>query len=895
MKAMAVMILVNDKNVFLYSLVRFLYRYIYDMKQYIFTQVLMRALSRGRQFSWQYHQEEITPEVFLCSVLYDKGSLANTIFEEMGVSYQDLMEVLDLTLFDSLGDDAPSGSHFPHGEVLKLMKQPKTTRLLVFSIALSSFNKEKVVNSMHLVTSYLKLERGEDNRLVQLLMEKNITLNDIWEHYRNKIDQEGFDHPEYPKHLIDSFPQDGLGEDDDMLFDDDEMEEKISKGNGSTQVQTSTSKPSSLTPTIDLYGVDLTEQARKGELDPMIGREKELERVIHILSRRKKNNPVLIGEPGVGKSAIVEGLAQRIVSRDVNRTLMNKRIVSLDLALMVAGTKYRGQFEERIKAAIKELKEHPEIILFIDEIHTIIGAGATQGSMDTANILKPALARGELQCIGATTVDEYRKSIEKDGALERRFQKVTVEPTTREETETLLLQLKSKYEDFHQVSYTDEAIRAAVALTDRYVSDRYFPDKAIDAVDEAGASVHIRRTPDSPRIAEWEEKLALAQKNKIEAVSNQNYELAASFHDEEQRISDKIAEILQQWEQESLQHREVVDVEDVARVVALMTGVPTERVAMVENEKLRTMAHALKRKVIGQDVAIDKLVKSIQRNRVGLRNEKRPIGSFLFLGSTGIGKTYLAQKLAEELFGNEQAMIRIDMSEYMEKFSVSRLLGAPPGYVGYDEGGQLTEQVRRHPYSVVLLDEIEKAHPDVYNVLLQVLDEGHLTDSYGRRVDFKNTIIIITSNIGTRQLKEYGRGLGYRSENVLSQEEGEAILRKQLNKTFSPEFLNRLDNILYFESLDQDSILKIVDLELRSIEKRMKQRDMTLNVSEEAKKYIADKGYDPQYGARPIRRILQEEIEDPVTDLILEGRLNEGDLIRVDCQDGKIVIDTDKN
>lgn len=856
--------------------------YLVDMKRYIFTKPLIHALDRGTRITHQEKGSLLTPETFVGCVLSDSDCLAVSLLLELGVTPQELQDIPQAVYTPFEGDN----TH--HSSVL----DPQTSQIIATAVAISLFNKEKAVNTMHLLLAYLRSQPRENNFLSTLLMKHNITPELLWHFYKGKREDFDFEHPEYcPSDGSTETPNNGLDDDDDMMFEEEnEMEEKFS--NSTTKTQTHSTKASSDTPTLDQFGSDITEQAQKGLLDPMIGREREVERLIHILSRRKKNNPVLIGEPGVGKSAIVEGLAQRIADRNVNRTLIDKRIVSLDLALMVAGTKYRGQFEERIKAAIKELKEHPEIILFIDEIHTIIGAGATQGSMDTANILKPALARGEIQCIGATTTDEFRKTLEKDGALERRFQKIVVEPTNVEETIILLQQLKTKYEEYHNVQYTDEAVKAAVSLTDRYISDRFFPDKAIDAIDEAGASAHIKRTQDPPQIAEWEDKLRIAQQNKLSAVTSQNYELAASYHDEEQEIEKKIRNLQEEWQDEFKKHKAVVDVEDIARVVALMTGVPTERVAVVENEKLRSMAKVLKERVIGQDTAIEKLVKSIQRNRVGLRNEKRPIGSFLFLGSTGIGKTYLAQKLAEELFGNEQAMIRIDMSEYMEKFSVSRLVGAPPGYVGYDEGGQLTEQVRRHPYSVVLLDEIEKAHPDVYNILLQVLDEGRLTDSYGRQVDFKNTIIIITSNIGTRQLKEYGKGLGYRIENTLSMEESESILRKQLDKTFSPEFLNRLDNILYFEPLSEESILKIVELEVRTIQNKLLQKGITLSITHEALRFLGRKGYDPQYGARPIRRTLQEKIEDPITDMILEGTLDQQKEIKIDCIEDNLQIET---
>lgn len=646
------------------------------------------------------------------------------------------------------------------------------------------------------------------------------------------------------------------------------------------------------TPELDRFGVDITRQAREGKLDPVIGREREIERVIQILGRRKKNNPVLIGEPGVGKSAIVEGLAQRIQDRKVSRTLFDKRIVSLDLGLLVAGTKYRGQFEERLKNVIDELKQNPNIILFVDELHTIVGAGAAAGSMDTANMLKPALARGEVQCIGATTLDEYRKSIEKDGALERRFQKVLVEPNTAEETLEILQNIKPKYEEYHCVSYTDDAVKAAVELTERYVSNRHFPDKAIDALDEAGSGVHVRHVGVPPEIEKQEQELKEIQEHKIQAVRAQNYELAASFRDKERHIEQAIADAREAWKNTLNLHRETVDAEDVARIVALMTGVPTERIAEAEHSRLRQMPQLLKESIIGQDDAVERICKAIRRSRLGLRNEKRPIGAFMFLGSTGVGKTYLAKKLSEFLFGNEDALIRVDMSEYMEKFAVSRLVGAPPGYVGYEEGGQLTEQVRRKPYSVVLLDEIEKAHQDVYNLLLQVLDEGYLTDSEGRRVNFRNTVIIITGNVGTRQLKDFGSGIGYRdtTQTDTDKEYSERIIKKALNKTFSPEFLNRLDDIILFQNLEKADIRRIVEVELKPILTRISKAGYKLTVTEEAKDAIAAAGFDVQFGARPLKRALQREIEDRLTDMILNEEVSAGEEVILTADNaGKIV------
>ncbi len=693
--------------------------------------------------------------------------------------------------------------------------------------------------------------------------------------------------------------------DDIFNFDDgssnDEKGEEDEKDNDSSDVNESqgsdTPPPpprenAEKTSALETFGTDITCLAKENKLDPMVGREKELARLIHILSRRKKNNPVLIGEPGVGKSAIVEGLAQRIVDRKVSRVLYDKRIISLDLGALVAGTKYRGQFEERIRAILDELRTHPEIILFIDELHNIVGAGSTQDSMDTANLLKPALARGEVQCIGATTLDEYRKSIEKNGALERRFQKIIVDPTTEEETLAILSNIKCKYEDYHHVFYTDQAVKSAIELTGRYINDRFFPDKAIDAIDEAGAGVHVSGIEAPQEIEALEEKLRLVVERKISAVKAQNYELAASFRDKERQLQQQIEQAKVAWMKQIDAKRQVVDEDKIAEVVALMSGVPVERIAEAENERLRTMTDELKQKVIGQDEAIEKIVKAVQRSRLGLRNEKRPIGTFLFLGPTGVGKTYLAKKLSERLFGTEDAMIRIDMSEYMEKFSVSRLVGAPPGYVGYEEGGQLTERVRRKPYSVVLLDEIEKAHHDIFNILLQVMDEGCLTDSEGRKVNFKNTVIILTSNVGTKQLKEFGFGIGFKraDDAELNQEYSRSVIQKALHKTFSPEFLNRLDEIILFDQLSGSSIRKIVDIELTEILGRIRKAGYHIKVDTKARDAIARIGFDIQYGARPLKRALQSEIEDKLTDLVLTSDLQkEQEVLFSANREGKIL------
>ncbi len=665
-------------------------------------------------------------------------------------------------------------------------------------------------------------------------------------------------------------------------------------GKSGSTTATTQKKPESKTPVLDTFGTDLTAAATDGKLDPCVGREKEIQRVIEILGRRKKNNPILIGEPGVGKSAIVEGLAQQIAAHHTSPMLFGKRIYTLDMTGVVAGTKYRGQFEERLKALMKELEANPEVIVFIDEIHTLIGAGSTPGSMDAANILKPALARGTIQCIGATTLDEYRNSIEKDGALERRFQKVIVEPTTREETLQILRNIKDRYEHHHHVTYTDEALVACVKLTDRYVTDRFMPDKAIDALDETGSRVHLSNAQIPPEILEKEQEIARTKERKNLAVKNQNFELAASYRDRQTVLETELKEMNERWSKGEGEERQVVDAEQVADVVSIMTGVPVQRMAEQEGIRLKGMSQELKGAVIGQDKAIDKMVRAIQRNRVGLKDPNHPIGVFMFLGPTGVGKTYLAKKLAEFMFGSSEALIRIDMSEYTESFNTSRLIGAPPGYVGYEEGGQLTERVRRHPYSIVLLDEIEKAHANVYNLLLQVLDEGRLTDGNGRLVDFRNTVIIMTSNAGTRQLKDFGRGVGFSAVGsnglMLNEEDKEharSIVQKALSKQFSPEFLNRLDEIITFDQLDMDAIKQIIDIELKGLYKRIEQIGYKIDLSEEAKEFVASKGYDVQFGARPLKRAIQNYIEDGVSDLIVNGNLPLGSTIHITLHENK--------
>ena len=664
--------------------------------------------------------------------------------------------------------------------------------------------------------------------------------------------------------------------------DDDASAEESSKDIFNSP--TSKTNKKSKTPVLDNFGRDLTAMAEEGKLDPVVGREKEIERVSQILSRRKKNNPLLIGEPGVGKSAIAEGLANRIVKRKVSRILFNKRVVTLDLASLVAGTKYRGQFEERMKAVMNELEKNDDIILFIDEIHTIVGAGGATGSLDASNMFKPALARGEIQCVGATTLDEYRQYIEKDGALERRFQKVIIEPTSVEETIEILNNIKLKYEDHHNVEYTDEAIEACVKLTNRYMTDRFLPDKAIDALDEAGSRVHITNIDVPKQILELEKQLEDVRETKSSVVKKQKYEEAAKLRDDEKRIEKELADAQETWEAETKLHRETVTEDNVADVVSMMTGVPVNRIAQTESNKLAQLPELIKGKVIGQDEAVAKVVKAIQRNRAGLKDPNKPIGSFIFLGQTGVGKTQLAKVLAKQLFDSEDSLIRIDMSEYMEKFAISRLIGAPPGYVGYEEGGQLTEKVRRKPYAVVLLDEIEKAHPDVFNMLLQVLDDGYLTDSLGRKIDFRNTIIIMTSNIGSRKLKEFGTGVGFGTASQKAQEDANArsVIENALKKAFAPEFLNRIDDVVVFNVLEKDDINKIIDIELEKLLIRIKGLGYTLKLSKAAKNYIADKGFDKQYGARPLKRAIQKYIEDTLAEEIISSQITEGDKIIMD-------------
>jgi ATP-dependent Clp protease ATP-binding subunit ClpC len=815
-----------------------------------FSQRVKDILGYSKEEAIRLGNSHISPEHLFLGILRDGESAAIEILINQGI---DLL-VLKGSLEKSIKVDSPVA--VADHEVIPLLRSTERILKLVYLEAKSL--KSSTIDTEHLLLAILK----DENALVtRFLSELDVDYHTV----RRMVEAE------LPSAKAD-FPRD----------EDDEGPGFSGTGKGQ-QSSSPSSKSSSDTPVLDNFGIDLTKAAEEGRLDPVVGREREIERLAQILSRRKKNNPVLIGEPGVGKSAIAEGLALRIMKKNVSRVLFNKRVVALDLASIVAGTKYRGQFEERMKAILNELSKNDNIILFIDEIHTIVGAGGATGSLDAANMLKPALARGEIQCIGATTLDEYRQHIEKDGALERRFQKVIVEPTSIEETIHILHNIKERYEEHHNVNYTDAAIEACVKLTHRYISDRHLPDKAIDALDESGSRVHISNIVVPERILQLEKQLEDTKKEKMGAVKNQNFEKAASFRDREKDLLDMIEVEKKKWEKELSINRETVDEEKVAEVVAMMTGVPVQRIAQTEGFRLLKMADELRGSVIGQDEAIEKVVKSIQRNRAGLKDPNKPIGTFIFLGPTGVGKTQLAKVLAKFLFDTTDNLIRIDMSEYMEKFSVSRLVGAPPGYVGYEEGGQLTEKVRRKPYSVVLLDEIEKAHPDVFHILLQVLDEGQLTDSLGRRVDFRNTIVILTSNIGTRQIAEYGAGVGFdtAARKANKNEANKSILQKALQKTFAPEFLNRIDDVIMFNSLGKEEINQIIDLELKGLYDRVQSLGYQLKISPGARDFIADRGFDANYGARPLKRAIQKYLEDPMAEVLIKSELHEGDIIFV--------------
>ena len=824
-----------------------------------FSPKVSEILAYSREEAARLASQSVAPEHLLLGLLRMKEGPVMNVFQRLGIDLQHLKTELE----DRVRQDEIGMPIFTQ----QLVLNEKASNILKLAVLEARIQHTTRVEEQHLLLAILHDQT--DTGAKQVLEMNNINYEDV---------------------LTLLSVKNGIG-----LPDEDYEEEESSNASasGSSQsantTQTTTQqKTKSKTPVLDNFGTDLTQQARESKLDPCVGRTAEIQRVIEILGRRKKNNPILIGEPGVGKSAIVEGLAQMIASRHCSPMLFNKRLVTLDMTGVVAGTKYRGQFEERMKMLVKELEQNPDIIIFIDEIHTMIGAGATPGSMDAANILKPALARGTIQCIGATTLDEYRNSIEKDGALERRFQKVQVEPTTKEETLQILRNIKSRYEYHHHVTYTDEALEACVRLTDRYVSDRFMPDKAIDALDETGSRVHLQNANIPPEITEKEKEMQQVKEKKQQAVSNQNFELAASYRDRETMLSRELQELNQKWLDGEVDVRQEVTAEQVADVVSMMTGVPVQRMAQEEGIRLKGMAQELKSQVIAQDKAIEKMVRAIQRNRVGLKEPNHPIGVFMFLGPTGVGKTYLAKKLAEFMFGSADALIRIDMSEYTESFNVSRLIGAPPGYVGYEEGGQLTERVRRHPYSIVLLDEIEKAHGNVFNLLLQVLDEGRLTDGNGRFVDFRNTVIIMTSNAGTRQLKDFGRGVGFNSGtssalmlNEQDKEHARQIVQKALSKQFSPEFLNRLDEIITFDQLDLEAIKKIIDVELKGLYKRIEALGYTVDLSEEARQFVAEKGYDVQFGARPLKRAIQNYIEDGISELIVNGDIKPGTTIHI--------------
>ena len=829
-----------------------------------FSPKVSEILAYSREEASRLASRSVGPEHLLLGIMRMKNSPIVEIFQRLDISMQTVKTELETRVReDEIGQPIHTAD---------LVLNEKASNILKLAVLEARLQRTTRVEEQHLLLAILHDQ--VDNGAKHVLEMNNMNYEDA---------------------LTLLSVKNGIGLPDEDYEEEEQSSETANsqqKGSGA-QTTTAQQKTKSKTPVLDNFGTDLTKQAAEGLLDPCVGREKEIQRVIEILGRRKKNNPILIGEPGVGKSAIVEGLAQMISNHHCSPTLFNKRLVTLDMTGVVAGTKYRGQFEERMKLLVKELEQNPDIIIFVDEIHTLIGAGSTPGSMDAANILKPALARGTIQCIGATTLDEYRNSIEKDGALERRFQKVQVEPTTNEETLEILHNVRDRYEHHHHVSYTDEALEACVKLTARYVTDRFMPDKAIDAMDEVGSRVHLKNANIPPEITEKEQELKQVTEKKLQAVSDQNFELAAGYRDRQTVVERELQELNRKWQSGETDVRQQVTADEVADVVSMMTGVPVQRMAQEEGIRLKGMAQELKGQVIAQDKAIDKMVRAIQRNRVGLKDPNHPIGAFMFLGPTGVGKTYLAKKLAEFMFGSTDALIRVDMSEYTESFNVSRLIGAPPGYVGYEEGGQLTERVRRRPYSIVLLDEIEKAHGNVFNLLLQVLDEGRLTDGNGRFVDFRNTVIIMTSNAGTRQLKEFGRGVGFNTSNsplMLNEQDKEharQIVQKALSKQFSPEFLNRLDEIITFDQLDLQAIKQIIDVELKGVFKRIGDLGYHVGLSDDAKQFVAEKGYDVQFGARPLKRAIQTYIEDGISELIVNGDVKTGATIHINKVEGK--------
>ena len=829
-----------------------------------FSPKVSEILAYSREEANRLASRSVGPEHLVLGILREKDSLLHMLFQRMNINLNDVKNELEDKVRQDVITEAIIGS--------ELVLNEQASNILKLAVLEARIQHTQMVDVQHLILAILHDQ--VNNGAKEVLEENHMTYEDTLTYLKTQKSSN-------------AKPSDSFG----MPDEEEEEEEAISqngggKNNATTKTVNGNQKKG--TPVLDNFSTDLTKAAAEGKLDKVVGREKEIQRVTEILCRRKKNNPILIGEPGVGKSAIVEGLAQLIVQHKTSPVLFNKRVVNLDLTAIVAGTKYRGQFEERIRSLINELEKNPDIIVFIDEIHTMIGAGSTPGSMDAANIMKPALARGVIQCIGATTIDEYRKSIEKDGALERRFQKVMVEPTTAEETLTILHNIKDRYELHHHVNYTDEALKACVKLTERYISDRYFPDKAIDALDEVGSRVHLQHAEMPEELVEKQKELEQTIQKKQQAVKNQDFELAAAYRDRQTNLERQIDELNRQWTSDDNTTRQTITEDEVAEVVSMMAGVPVQRIAEAENVRLRNMGDVLKAQVIAQDNAIEKMVKAIQRNRVGIKDPNHPIGVFMFLGPTGVGKTYLAKKLAEYMFGSDDALIRVDMSEYSESFNTSRLVGAPPGYVGYEEGGQLTEKVRRHPYSIILLDEIEKAHGNIFNMLLQVLDEGRLTDGNGRLVDFRNTVIIMTSNAGTRQLKEFGHGVGFNaggntgiSLNDKDKEYARSIIQKSLSKQFAPEFLNRLDEIITFDQLDLEAIKKIIDIELKGLYKRIESLGYQLTITDSAKEFVATKGYDVQFGARPLKRAIQNYIEDGVCEKLLSGELHEGDTIAV--------------
>ena len=829
-----------------------------------FSPKVSEILAYSREEANRLASRSVGPEHLVLGILREKDSLLHMLFQRMNINLNDVKNELEDKVRQDVITEAIIGS--------ELVLNEQASNILKLAVLEARIQHTQMVDVQHLILAILHDQ--VNNGAKEVLEGNHMTYEDTLTYLKTQKSSN-------------AKPSDSFG----MPDEEEEEEETISsnggdKNNATTKTVNGNQKKG--TPVLDNFSTDLTKAAAEGKLDKVVGREKEIQRVTEILCRRKKNNPILIGEPGVGKSAIVEGLAQLIVQHKTSPVLFNKRVVNLDLTAIVAGTKYRGQFEERIRSLINELEKNPDIIVFIDEIHTMIGAGSTPGSMDAANIMKPALARGVIQCIGATTIDEYRKSIEKDGALERRFQKVMVEPTTAEETLTILHNIKDRYELHHHVNYTDEALKACVKLTERYISDRYFPDKAIDALDEVGSRVHLQHAEMPEELVEKQKELEQTIQKKQQAVKNQDFELAAAYRDRQTNLERQIDELNRQWTSDDNTTRQTITEDEVAEVVSMMAGVPVQRIAEAENVRLRNMGDVLKAQVIAQDNAIEKMVKAIQRNRVGIKDPNHPIGVFMFLGPTGVGKTYLAKKLAEYMFGSDEALIRVDMSEYSESFNTSRLVGAPPGYVGYEEGGQLTEKVRRHPYSIILLDEIEKAHGNIFNMLLQVLDEGRLTDGNGRLVDFRNTVIIMTSNAGTRQLKEFGHGVGFNaggntgiSLNDKDKEYARSIIQKSLSKQFAPEFLNRLDEIITFDQLDLKAIKKIIDIELKGLYKRIESLGYQLTITDSAKEFVATKGYDVQFGARPLKRAIQNYIEDGVCEKLLSGELHEGDTIAV--------------